>query len=103
MNTSILSLPSNRISWFVLGALACILSLMYIVQINKLVELTYQIAEYEERVRALGIETAALEMRSGQIFSVPQLEQMAQSLRFERVEVVNYVKIGGEVVARNTQ
>ena len=103
MNTHILSIPSNRISWFALGVLACALSLMYIVQINKLVELTYQTAEYEESVRALGKETAGLEQLSGKVFSIPQLEQMAQQLRFERVGAVSYVKIGGGTVAQIAQ
>lgn len=100
MNTHILSIPSNRISWFALGVLACALSLMYIVQINKLVELTYQTAEYEQQVRSLGKETAGLEQVSGEMFSISQLEQMAQTLRFERVGVVSYVKVGGGTVAK---
>ena len=103
MNTYILSIPSGRMSWFALGAVACALSLMYIVQINKIVEFTYQAAEYEESIRALDEETAALEMRSGEMFSISQLEHMAQALRFERVGAVNYVRIGGGTVAQNSK
>ncbi|MBI4123207.1 MAG: hypothetical protein HY458_02520 [Parcubacteria group bacterium] len=101
MNTYILSAPSSKISWAALGTIVCALSLMYIVQINKLVELTYQAAEYREQVQTLDKETATLEQLSGETFSTPQLEHMAQLLRFERVTSVNYIKIGGEVVARN--
>ena len=101
MNTRILSVSSNKISWAALGIFACILSLMYIVQINRLVELTYQTLEYEEGVKILGKETATLEMRSGEIFSISQLELLAQMLQFERVNNVRYVTIGGEVVAQN--
>ena len=103
MNTHILSVPSAKISWAALGVLACMLSLLYIVQINRLVELTYQTLEYEEGIKILGKETATLEMRSGETFSIPQLELLAQTLQFERVNPVQYITIGGEVVAQNTQ
>ncbi len=103
MNTRILSVSSNKMSWAALGVFACILSLMYIVQINRLVELTYQTLEYEEGVKILDKETSTLEIRSGEIFSIPQLELLAQTLQFERVSNVRYITIGGEVVAQNTK
>ncbi|MBI2452719.1 MAG: hypothetical protein HYV55_00605 [Parcubacteria group bacterium] len=103
MNTYILSVPSNKISWAALGVLACMLSLLYIVQINRLVELTYQTLEYEEGVKILSKETATLEMRSGETFSIPQLELLAQTLQFERVNTVRYITIGGGVVAKIAQ
>ena len=103
MNTHILSIPSGKISWVTLGVIACMLSLLYIVQINRLVELTYQTLEYEEGVKILNKETAALEMRSGETFSIPQLELLAQTLQFERVNSVRYITIGGGVVAQIAQ
>ena len=57
MNTHTLSVPSGKISWAALGVLACMLSLLYIVQINRLVELTYQTLEYEEGIKNLEVHS----------------------------------------------
>ena len=104
MKTAILSAPSHKISWMIALGTVCVLSFLYIVQINILVELTYLAAEYEETVNVLGKETATLEMRSTQTFSVSALEHMARLLEFERVGEVQYIKIGGgSVVAQNAQ
>ncbi|MDO8470833.1 MAG: hypothetical protein Q7S63_02540 [bacterium] len=77
-------------------ALVC----LYVIQINLVVAATYRISGYEKAFRSLSEETKSLQAQEATTRSFKTIEELASAMQFEKVTHVEYIQVGGAVVAQ---
>ena len=95
------SLYQKKMLWALGLLLVGLLVGFYIFQINTLTILVYRIAEAEQQITQHRRTNTLLQMEAHQTISFKDLEQLAQSRNFERVQSITYLRIPSGGVAQN--
>ena len=93
----------NRIQILAVGAIfsIAILAGLYILQVNRMTALAYQISSTEKEIMELQDETRTLNSEYAKNLSFQEFETIAQNLNFQKVEVMRYITIPDTAVAAN--
>lgn len=76
------------------------LVLFYIIQINLLVSATYLVSAKEKEVQKISQEAKTLRAQHAALLSLPNAEEVAARLQFEKVTSVTYISSSGATVAQ---
>lgn len=79
----------------------CIAALLgfYVFQINQMAETGYLIENCEERINKLSLENKNLAINFARVNSLENIEQMVNSLNFEKQGQISYIRIIESAVA----
>jgi len=98
-----ISLP--KINWKLLIFLGfCTMlffSVLYIFQINQMIEKSYLIRSYEKEMIQLTQENKNLEVNLAQISYIENIQQRAKELNFASVKTIKYIEALDESLAKN--
>ena len=100
MITSILQHPFRGA--VILGVFLAGLLWLYIFQINILTTQVYNMGDQETYLEQLKEQSLLLEAQHLPSFSRAEMEELAQELRFERVQQISYLRVLGNTVAATT-
>ena len=85
-------------------SLACagVFGFLYILQVNAVTQIAYNIEGYETEKNQLSDNNKILEANAVRILSLNNLEDLASMRNFEKAHDISYLKIAEPAVARNT-
>ncbi|OGZ18028.1 MAG: hypothetical protein A2Z78_00595 [Candidatus Nealsonbacteria bacterium RBG_13_36_15] len=77
------------------------LFILYIFQINSIIQNNYLIKNYEKESNLLSEETKNLEIKFAQINTLENIESLIKDLSYEKIEKISYIQlIGSQVVTK---
>lgn len=79
--------------WVLSALLIAALLIFYIFQVNAEASERYLIQGYEKRIDEISKESQSLAINSAQVNSLGKIEELLQSLNFEKVDKVYYVRV----------
>jgi hypothetical protein len=79
---------------------AALLVGIYIFQLNYLTTLAYRISENEQQLTQLKYDNASLQAETFQAASLKDLEELAISKNFEKIDTVTYLRVSARPVAQ---
>jgi len=74
---------------------------LYVLQINSLTQLAYEVADHEDQIQETRGENKTLEVQAIQTHPRDHLENLAHSLGFEQIQRVRYLEVTEGTVAQN--
>lgn len=100
----IFSLRFPRINWKAFISLGfcvvLVLSVLYVSQINRMVQGAYVIKDFQKQVNELTQVNKNLEINLAQISYLENIQAKTQELNFQKVEKIKYVQILGSSLAK---
>lgn len=93
LNRPIILKFNLKVFWMTTLVLMALLLAFYIFQINELARARYLIENYEKKINIISEQSKKLEISLTQKNSLKNLEALVQSLNFEPVEKVYYIKV----------
>ena len=87
--------------WIFSVVLIILLLTFYVFQINSLIQNTYVIQGYEEKVKDLTEGNKKLEINLAELNSLQNLEHLVKSLNYTEAGKIKYIQVlGGQVVTK---
>lgn len=78
-----------------------ILFILYIFQINSVIQNTYFLKNYEKELNLLSEETEALEIKLAKISTLENIEFLIKDLSYEKIGEIRYIQLmGSQVVTK---
>ncbi|OHA62863.1 MAG: hypothetical protein A3E07_00925 [Candidatus Wildermuthbacteria bacterium RIFCSPHIGHO2_12_FULL_45_9] len=90
----------NKFLWGFGMFSTAILVVLYIMQLNSITQLAYDIAESEQEIETMEEHIALMQETTVQTMSYQNMEELAGALGFERINHIEYIKVPGGAVAR---
>ncbi|MDI6591539.1 MAG: hypothetical protein QME61_01165 [Patescibacteria group bacterium] len=86
--------PFNLKSFWILSIISIIaLFSFYIFQINSIVSESYQIQNYQKRIKVINQNNEALEINLTQVNSLENIEKQIEELGFEKAGQIHYIRV----------
>ena len=92
---------SLKFFWILSISLTIFLLVFYIFQINSIIQNTYIIQGYHEKVKELSEENKKLELSLTELNSLENLGSLVENLNYEKVDKIRYIQVlGGQIVTK---
>lgn len=87
--------------WIFSLAFIAFLLVLYVFQINSIIQNTYLLQSHQETLKEFAEENQRLELQLFELNSLENIEVLVQSLNYERVDKIKYIQIlKGRVVEK---
>ncbi len=91
---------SLKLFWLLSFLSIVALLVFYIFQVNAAVSERYLIQEYEKRIGEVSRESQNLVISSAQVGSLDKVEELLETLNFEKINKIHYIRVLDTQVAR---